>query len=131
MNRIEIYGMNTFERKFGPFETYMIYFRPMSLTKFQKIHNIISKLDTIDISPKITYSDITAFINKIQADIISFNKVLEYARGKYIYGYLVQIKKPTNTTEKITEYDKISIIIHSKETNEYGMGECFVKKDFN
>ena len=31
--RMEIYGMNAFEPQVGPHETYMVYFRPMSLTK--------------------------------------------------------------------------------------------------
>lgn len=100
-DKIEIYGMNAFEPQVGPFETYMVYFGPMSLTKFQKIQDIISKLDTIDISSKITFNDITVFVNDVKADIVNINKVLEYAKGKYIYGYLVQVKKTLITNEKI------------------------------
>ncbi|MEG8947953.1 carboxypeptidase-like regulatory domain-containing protein [Rosettibacter firmus] len=128
-DRLEIYGMNAFEPQVGPFETYMIYFRPMSLTKVLQIQKFISNLDTLDIAPKnISSDELKAYVNDIRTDIVNINKVLEYGRGKYLYGYLIQIIKPINNKEIIQGYDKISIILNSKETNEYGMGECFIKK---
>ncbi len=51
-----------------------------------------------------------------------------------MFGYLIQIKKPKSDITRIKQsemvkgYDKISITIHSKETNELGKGEYFVKR---
>ena len=50
-DRMEIYGINGFEPQRGPFNTYMIYFRPMSLTKALSLSKE-SKSDTIDIAPE-------------------------------------------------------------------------------
>ena len=41
--RMEIYGVNAFEPQVGPFETYMVYFRPMSLTKSLELQGKGSK----------------------------------------------------------------------------------------
>jgi len=135
--RMEIYGMNAFEPQVGPHETYMLYFRPMSLAKlleFQGEKNkkemeqkAIAEKDTINIAPNsISKDEIMVCINNCKTEIVSINRVVEYARGGYIYGYLVQILKPKEIAN--VDYDKISIVLHSKETNEYGMGECFVKR---
>ena len=73
-------------------------------------------------------------LNNMPAEVVSINKVDEYARGTIMYGYLIQIKKPqpnnnmTKTKEMAKGYDKISIILKSKETNEMGKGEYFVKR---
>lgn len=45
-----------------------------------------------------------------------------------MYGYLIQIRKPMDSEKLDLDYDKISIVLHSKETDEYGLGECFVKR---
>lgn len=127
--RMEIYGMNAFEPQVGPFETYMVYFRPMSLKKVLESQAFLMNKDTIDVAPKsISKDELTVYVNNFLADVVCINKVIEYARGKYIYGYLVQIRKPKESKNSELEYDKISVLLHSKETNEYGMGECFVKK---
>ena len=55
-------------------------------------------------------------------------KITEYARGAYMYGYLIQIRKPVDNAKPDLDYDKISIVLQSKETDEYGLGECFVKR---
>ena len=134
-DRMEIYGINAFEPQTGPFETYTIYFRPMSLTKALKLPKN-TKLDTIDIAPKnISKEELEVKLNGIKAEIVTINKVNQYTRsGSYMYGYLVQILKPkankkiTNKAELVDGFDKITITLHSKETNEIGKGEYFVKR---
>ncbi len=44
-NNLEIYGVNVTEPQVGPYDTYMIYFRPMSLKKSMDIveHQAIDK----------------------------------------------------------------------------------------
>ncbi len=133
-DRMEIYGINAFEPQTGPFETYQIYFRPMSLTKALKLPKVIES-DTIDIAPKnITKEELTVQLNGVNAKIVAIDKISEYAREKYMFGYLVQIVKPkfdgekTSPSELIEGYDKITIILNSLETNEMGKGEYFVKR---
>jgi hypothetical protein len=137
--RMEIYGMNAFEPQVSPYETYMVYFRPMSLIKslaFQGKNSkkeieqkAIAEKNTIDIAPNtISKDELTVNINDSRSEVVGINKITEYARGSYMYGYLIQIKKPMNTEKIDLDYDKISVILHSKETDEYGLGECFVKR---
>lgn len=132
-DRLEIYGINASEPQTGPFETYQIYFRPMSLTKALKLPK--GKLEVIDIAPKtISKEELEVKLNGVLAEVVAINKVEEYARGTTMYGYLIQIKKPkpnltlTKSTEMVKGYDKISIILKSTETNEFGKGEYFVKR---
>lgn len=137
--RMEIYGLNAFEPKVSPFETYMIYFRPMSLTKSLRITNEDNKKkfeqkanrdhDTIDIAPNnIIPEELTIKINENETQVLNIQKTVEYARGGYLYGYLIQIRKPKVEIDQCGKYDKISIILHSKETNEIGKSEIFVQK---
>jgi hypothetical protein len=132
-DRMEVYGINASEPQTGPFETYQIYFRPMSLTKALKLPK--GKLDIIDIAPKtITKEELSVQLNGFDAEVVSINKIDEYTRGTTMYGYLIQILKPKYDAIKIKSsemadgYDKISITLHSKETDEYGKGEYFVKR---
>jgi hypothetical protein len=133
-DRMEIYGVNVFEPQVTPHETYRIYFRPMSLIKNScKIK--IEKGDTLNIAPEaITPNELEIKINGIKTEVVGINKVTEYARGNYLYGYDVQIIKPQNKSvlnsisERVNGFDKISIILKSKETNEIGKGEVFVKR---
>jgi len=138
-NRLEIYGMNAFEPQIGPFDTYMVFFRPMSLTKILEYTNRTNKQnfeknanlhkDTIDIAPNmITKEDLRVSINDCESEVVGINKVIEYTRGSYMYSYLIQIKKPAGLINSHNEYDKISIMLNSNETNEQGFSECFVKK---
>jgi hypothetical protein len=137
--RMEIYGMNAFEPQVSPYETYMVYFRPMSLTKslaFQgksdkkeMEQKAISAKDTLDIAPHtISKDELTVCVNDFKSEVVAISKIPEYARGTYLYGYLIQIRKPKEIEKSDLEYDKISIVLHSKETDELGLGECFVKR---
>lgn len=147
-DRMEIYGINVFEPQVTPHETYMLYFRPMSLSKtlkiaakqevdskaFQKAERTEDLLDKpnklIDVSPDtITPDELTIEINGVKAKIAGINKTTEYARGILMYGYHVQVLKPTNNKEqRELKYDKISITLRSSGTGEIGKGEAFVKR---
>jgi hypothetical protein len=137
--RMEVYGINGFEPQVGPYETYMVYFRPMSLSKVLESQGKINKKeiekraatnhDTVNIAPNsISNDELTVSINDIQTDVINIRKVVEYARGFFMYGYLIQILKPKKETKSDNDFDKITILLHSKETDEYGKGEYFIKK---
>ena len=146
-NRMEIYGMHVFEPQVTPQETYMVYFRPMSLTKTlqfaseQKVEKqkfeTVEKAETllnqsnkiINMSPdSISPQELVIEINGVKSEILEINKITEYARGFKMYGYVVQIQKPENSKRIDSDYDLISVILNSKETNEIGKGEAFVKR---
>lgn len=146
-DRMEIYGINVFEPQVTPQETYMLYFRPMSLhktleivskqevdnKKFQKIkqtEDLLKKTNKlINMSPDtITANELKIEINGVAAEIIGINKITEYARGVLMYGYTVQILKSKHEERLELNYDRISIILHSLETNEIGKGEVFIKR---
>lgn len=134
-DRMEIYGINGFEPQRGPFNTYMIYFRPMSLTKALGLSKE-SKSDTINIAPEtISKEEINVAVNGIKTEVVTIDKIREYVRnGKYMFAYVIQIMKPDeskqkpNNSELVEGFDKITIELKSKETNEFGKGEYFLKK---
>jgi hypothetical protein len=137
--RMEIYGINAFEPQVGPWNTYMIYFRPMSLTKvldFKKNEDKIqmerkafANHDTINVAPsKISKDELEIMINEKKAEIMCITKILEYTRGGYLYGYTVQVKKPEDAGIILNNCDRVTIILKSKESGESGKGEYFLEK---
>ncbi|NPA36406.1 MAG: carboxypeptidase regulatory-like domain-containing protein [Chlorobi bacterium] len=131
--KIEIYGVNVFEPKVNPYDTYRIYFRPMSLGKYLTTSEI-KKGDTIAIAPRLIKNDITVTINGIETGIKTLDRVLEYSSaGNYIFAYEMQVLKPDSTaisaSQKTTGFDKISVFIHSSETGEKGEADYFYKQN--
>jgi hypothetical protein len=131
-DRLEVYGINVFEPKVKPYDTYRIYFRPMSLKKYIEIGEI-KKGDTIDIAPALTKKDITVKINGVVAGIKTIDRVLEFSsRGNYIFAYEIQVMKPEKSiltpAEKVDGFDKISVFVYSPETREMGEADYFYKQ---
>lgn len=145
---MEIYGISIIEPPVTPHETYMIYFRPMSLSKiikliesqdvdkksFEKIAKAEDLLKPVvdnlyNIAPnKITADELSIKINGFDSKVVNIERVKEYARGMYMYGYFVQVLKPIEIKNMDLEFDKISIVLMSSETNEMGLGEAFIKR---
>ncbi|MBP1631257.1 MAG: carboxypeptidase regulatory-like protein [Bacteroidetes bacterium] len=147
-NNMEIYGINVFEPQVGPYETYMIYFRPMSLKKSNEIvenqkidktaYEKVAKVEKLltplednifDIAPNnITSDELSVKINGIESKILNIQKVKDYSRGINMYGYFIQVLKPEEIKTMDVVYDKITIVLNSLESNEIGMGEAFFKR---
>jgi len=130
-DNLEVYGINVFEPKVNPYDTYRIYFRPMSLKKYFKAGEI-EKGDTIKIAPKLTKDDITVKINGVVSDVKTVDQVLEYSSGgNYIFAYEIQVLKPAKDIltpyEKVKGFDRISVFVHSTETGEKGEADYFYK----
>lgn len=132
-------GLNAFEPQLVPHNTYMIYFRPMSLSIALTYQSGSNKADTeakakqsgeiMDIAPEsISREELIVSINGVKSDVVGIHKITEYARGAYMYGYIIQVIKPENDPGGYDRFDKISVELHSKETGESGMSECFVKR---
>ena len=88
---LEVYGLHTFTVK-GSGNSRMVYFRPMSLHRYLLGEsNIAPDEITIEIS-----------IDGIICPMLVINRVLEYADGKNLTAYLVQIKaKPDEAWQRI------------------------------
>ena len=146
-DRMEIYGIHAFEPQVTPQETYMLYFRPMSLAKTLAVaagrkvdeasfrsagrtEGLLNETGQLtDMAPDaITADELTVEVNGARAEILAINKIREYARGFFMYGYTVQIRKPEHGGRAELKYDRIAITLHSAETGESGMGETFVKR---
>ena len=149
-NNMEIYGISVIEPQVTPYETYMIYFRPMSLKKMislienqnvnkqsfesaGKVEQLINPNgdNLYNFAPEsITPAELSVKINGIESEIVNIERVKEHARGMNYYGYLIQIIKPEVIKNMNLAYDKISILLNSFETNETGLGEVFVKRGY-
>ena len=108
-DKLEIYGLHVFPVK-GAGNSLMVYFRPMSLKRFQQGEK--------DIAPEgIT---IKVWIDEHVCSVIGINPVKEFAGGMELSAYLIQID--TQTVKN--DWDKLEIQIRDKENN-YGSAAIF------
>ena len=113
--------------------SYLISKQKVSSNQFKEAVRTEALLDSnniiINISPdNITKDELKIEINGKEVEIMEINKITEYARGFFMYGYLVQVLKPKDLNELELQYDRISITLHSSETGEIGKGKAFVKR---
>lgn len=86
IDKLEIYGINAFEVK-GAAKTLSIWFRPMSLCKFQAQEK--------EIAPDFDIDGITVKINEQQSEVVVVNRVNEYIGMEgCVTAYLIQAKLP-------------------------------------
>jgi len=126
-NRLEVYGVNIFEPQVEPFETYMVYFRPMSLTRVLPLKD--KDLNNYDIAPdSLTRNDIVIKMNGDSARIVNITKVSEIARGKRLFGYLIQFIKSNSANPELKDYDKIEITVTDPGNGDKGKSISYVKR---
>lgn len=142
---IEVYAMNAFKPQ-GAYPSIFIYFRPMSLKRYQEFEkrkDTIKKIDTIDIAPKLSKNDIKVRINGKPVEILELNRVREYADGFYsiiaylaqltlpkrsLISYLIQAALPLKMPKKQKfGYICIDVTIIDSDTEEMGEGRVFWK----
>ena len=80
-DKLEIYGLHVFPIK-GAGNSLMAYFRPMSLPKFQQGIQDIAPEDIV----------IKATIDNQEMRVITTNKVKEFADGRELTAYLIQVE---------------------------------------
>ena len=85
IDKLEVYGLHCF-RILGAYPSLTVYFRPMSLEKYNKGED--------DISPNITNDSIKAFINSENIKILKINKIKEYLGDTCLTAYLIQVSLP-------------------------------------
>ena len=108
-DKLEIYGLHVFSVK-GAGNSLMVYFRPMSLPKFQQ--------GMQDIAPDNIV--IKASIDDQEVRIINTNSVKEFAGGCELSAYLIQIE----TTESDVPWQKFDIQITDAD-NHYGAATIY------
>lgn len=97
IDSLEIYGLNVFSVA-GAYNSLMVYFRPMSLRKFQK--------GDADICPDI--KRIRVCVDGQNTKILTENETCEYAGDVTFKAYLLQVENP-NSDRRWTKLD-ISIL---------------------
>ena len=117
-HKMEVYALNAF-RPQGAHPSYMIYFRPMSLTK--SLNSSGNKKD-MDVTPDLEKSEIKVEINDENVDIYTIQKVKEYVEKKsgesdFVYGYIIQTSLPENFEDN---YQRFRVVVKDKETGDKG-----------
>jgi len=106
-DRIEIYGLHVFKVR-GGYPSLMIYFRPMSLDKFQAGEQ--------DISPDIKTINIT--IDGQKSEIYTQSKVEEFIGDRNVTAYLIQTSITSN------HWNILSVEMRDTHGN-YGKADIF------
>ena len=81
IDKLEVYGLHVFSVK-GNGNSLMVYFRPMSLRKFQHGMQDIAPDDIV----------IKAMIDNMEVPVIRTNLVKEFAGGREMSAYLIQVE---------------------------------------
>jgi len=118
-DRLEVYGVNVFRIQ-GAYPGTVIYFRPMSLTRYPDFVKSGG-----DLAPSKDELEVTIDVNGKQAKINSVQPIVEYAGEKSVTGYIVQIAK--SKAEK-PDVDVIHIVAKDKKTGDMGEGYYFWTK---
>lgn len=116
-HRLEIYGVNAFRIQ-GAYPGYMLYFRPMSLSR------IMSGMQ--DMAPLPENAEIKVEINGLPVQINHIQRVREYVPEAVIYGYLLHVS--LEETENDKPYNKFKIYMKDLETGDMGEALYFQEK---
>lgn len=122
---LELYALNAFIPQ-GAYPQIMLYFRPMSLKRFQRLQQEGSN-DWERAAPDLQAEDIQVWVNEDPVKVLHVNRVLEVTDQTPIPGYLVSVTMPNLTTGKL---NKIFIVASDKETDEKGEASLFWQPDF-
>lgn len=108
-DKLEIYGLHVFSVK-GASNSLMVYFRPMSLPKFQQGMQDIAPDDIV----------IKATIDNQEMRVINTNMVKEFAGGRELTAYLIQVE----TNESNIPWHKFDLEITDAD-NHYGAATIY------
>lgn len=125
-HKMEVYALNAF-RPQGAHPSYIIYFRPMSLTKSQNRSTNQKEEQISNIAPELKKSEMNIIINGEKVSILSIQKVKEYNEDKeekpvYMYSYLVQTTLPSKIRD---DYQIFKVILDDNETGDKGEAMYF------
>lgn len=126
-HRIEVYAMNAF-RPQGGYPSYMVYFRPMSLSMVEsgmKRDSTFLTKPVIDIAPRFAAGDLEVHINDEVVPILAMSRVQESGGQSAMFGYLVQCAFPKGGNTQ--PFDRIRIVATDPASGDKGEGLLFVR----
>jgi hypothetical protein len=132
--KLELYALNAFKPQVTPHETFMLYFRPMSLTRFLAKYGLNTTPDPkpgelVDIAPpNLEAKDLDVRVNGERMRIVSVARMKEYARGTYLYGFVVQGVATPGTNGPMPGYDRITVTARDPETGDTGKADYFYRR---
>lgn len=104
IDTLEVYGIHAFETR-GGVRALSVYFRPMSLQKFQAGEQ--------DIAPVLAANGIQAAIDGQQAEVLVVNRVQEYTRDGMLTAYLIQVAIP----DDIQKWLRVDVTLRDCDEN--------------
>jgi len=104
-HRLEIYGVNVFYIQ-GAYPGYMIYFRPMSLSRFLSVPK--EKRTVAAIVPPQNDFKVEVYFDDEPVEVNLIQKVAEYSEGESGEGYLLHVARPKN--ENLKPYQIVKIV---------------------
>lgn len=115
IDTLEIYGLHVFAVK-GAFPALTVYFRPMSLAKYQAKEK--------DIAPDLTEDSPTCLVNGEPCPLLLMNQVQEYSPDITLRAYLIQIARP----QTLAQRNKLDLILKDADGNT-GMASLFFDRE--
>ena len=120
--KLEVYGVNVFEVQ-GAYPGYMIYFRPMSLSRFATAD---MSADLIDIAPPKEQMKIQVKVNGELVNVNSIQRIEEFAGKKKMYAYLMHVEKESDPQ---SGSKKIDLFVQDEDTGDKGQAIYFKEPD--
>lgn len=113
IDTIEVYGLHAFHVK-GAANALTVYFRPMSLQRFQE--------GEPDLAPELDKCDITVLVDGQQSEILSLNRVQEYAGEEtgLLTAYLLQASVP----QSADDWERVDVSVRD-ENGGFGCATLF------
>jgi hypothetical protein len=127
-HRMEIYAMNAF-RPQGGYPSYMVYFRPMSLSMVEAGVAEDSTFLTgprLNIAPDFSANDIEVTINGERVRILAITRVEESGGTSTLFGYLIQCDLPKQ--KRSGSIDRIRITATDPVSKDKGEGVLFLER---
>ncbi len=100
IGRLEVYGLHCFVIK-GAYPALTIYFRPMSLTKYQAGRE--------DIAPDLSSEMIHVSVNGCPLEVYLLNTVEEFAGDRNMTAYLIQASYPSELLPMGNNFLKVRV----------------------
>lgn len=117
--KMEVYAVNIFKEQYGV-PGYLVYFRPMSLTRFK---NMKEKDSVSTVMPDLKKNDVKVTKNGIKLNILSIRKMeLFLDESTKLYAYIVHVESDTLSDQE-TSYFEIEVI--DEFTKDIGMASYY------
>jgi hypothetical protein len=80
------------------------------------------------VPPNLEAEDLDVRVNGERMRIVSVARMKEYARGTYLYGFVVQGVATPGTNGPMPGYDRITVTARDPETGDTGKADYFYRR---